>query len=649
MHRIILIIIFLLSLNGSAQVWQMKGSEISGSAFDGFGRSSCLSGDGTVLAIGSDHFQNSLGIVYTYRWNGSAWIPLGNEIKGQHSDGKFGSDVKLSYDGKTLMVTSINKNPYVRVYRWDGTDWKLKGSSFNAGGSTYDVISDRIDMSADGNTVIVGNYAFDDTVSAGGQVIVYEWANNTWKIKGQTFYGETEDIQLGKAVSISGDAMTIAIMDRYEFNEHGARGRVMVYRFNGIVWQQIGNQLMGVDINDAFGAALNLSYDGNTLASSSSGYDVGNNPNAGRLHAYHWTGATWVDEALLGFGLDGEDYFGDEVFMNEEGTIIAGTSIYQGGPGSSTSNVGMVAVYKRSGNTWTLMGQRVYGQSSNEYIGFSLGMNAEGTSFVTTSWEGFARVYELTCEQSGEDHITVCDSLTWIDGNKYYADNNTATHWIDTAGNCDSALKELKLHVINSTFYTDVVTSCLPYEWIDGNTYFPGGPYAIANLVNEAGCDSVLSLLITDQVDTTVYKVAATLYSVVDSATTYQWIDCSDSSLISGATEQSYTPSVNGFYRVAIIHNGCADTSGCKEVNNVGIDEEANMAQLMVYPNPSDGSFIVSGIEPGSRYSIYNALGQPVMAGSFQSSQEEFVLDKGYYLIQVNGATQSQTVKAIVQ
>lgn len=66
--------------------------------------------------------------------------------------------------------------------------------------------------------------------------------------------------------------------------------------------------------------------------------------------------------------------------------------------------------------------------------------------------------------------------------------------------------------------------------------------------------------------DTSVQVVDATLTSNQSNAN-YQWIDCSNNSIIDGATFQSYTATVNGSY-ACIITNGCAlDTSSCQQIN----------------------------------------------------------------------------------
>ena len=73
-------------------------------------------------------------------------------------------------------------------------------------------------------------------------------------------------------------------------------------------------------------------------------------------------------------------------------------------------------------------------------------------------------------------------------------------------------------------------------------------------------------------------------------ASSYQWIDCSDLSEISGATDQSYTATENGSYAVIITEGECSDTSECVEISEVSIAENPEN-QVLIYPNPVTQNF----------------------------------------------------------
>ncbi|MEX1191092.1 MAG: gliding motility-associated C-terminal domain-containing protein, partial [Brumimicrobium sp.] len=101
---------------------------------------------------------------------------------------------------------------------------------------------------------------------------------------------------------------------------------------------------------------------------------------------------------------------------------------------------------------------------------------------------------------TGTDTQTACESYTWIDGNTYTSDNNTATHTISggAANGCDSIVT-LDLTIENNATGTDTQTACESYTWIDGNTYTSDNNTATHIISGGAanGCDSIVTLDLT--------------------------------------------------------------------------------------------------------------------------------------------------------
>lgn len=123
----------------------------------------------------------------------------------------------------------------------------------------------------------------------------------------------------------------------------------------------------------------------------------------------------------------------------------------------------------------------------------------------------------LNCVNStATDIITSCDPYTWIDGNTYSLTNNTATYVLTNARGCDSIIT-LDL-TINSTTGTDVLTSCDSYTWIDGNTYTSSNSIATYTMTNIAGCDSTVSLNLT------INNTNAGT-DIINACNSYTWLD----------------------------------------------------------------------------------------------------------------------------
>ena len=97
---------------------------------------------------------------------------------------------------------------------------------------------------------------------------------------------------------------------------------------------------------------------------------------------------------------------------------------------------------------------------------------------------------------SGTDVQISCDSYTWIDGITYTSSNNSATWVLTNVAGCDSIVA-LDLTITNSNNGTDLQAHCDSYTWIDGNMYTTNNNTATWILTNAAGCDSTVTLDLT--------------------------------------------------------------------------------------------------------------------------------------------------------
>jgi uncharacterized protein (DUF2249 family) len=133
----------------------------------------------------------------------------------------------------------------------------------------------------------------------------------------------------------------------------------------------------------------------------------------------------------------------------------------------------------------------------------------------------------------------------------------------------------------------DTIFACNSYTWIDGNTYTTNNDSATHTLTNLSGCDSVVTLdLMITTLDTSIVLVGNTLTSNVNNAV-YQWIDCNNTNIpILSATNQDFTPVVTGDYAVIVTMNNCTDTSSCENVTLVDVNGLDNHEAIKVSPNP---------------------------------------------------------------
>jgi hypothetical protein len=299
-------------------------------AFDEFGYSVALSGDGNTLAVGA-HEENSnatgiggnqadnsvvgAGAVYVFErdgagaWSQQAYVKASSTGEIDH----FGGSVALSGDGNTLAVgarnessnaTGIGGNPAnnsasgsgaVYVFERDGAGAWSQQAYVKASNTDFDhEFGYSVALSGDGNTLAVGarnegsnatgiggNQA-DNSASYSGAVYVFERDGaGAWSQQAYVKASNTGASDLfGLSVALSGNGNTLAVGAYGEDsnatdiggnqadNSASASGAVYVFERDGAgAWsQQAYVKASNTGANDYFGVSVSLSGDGNTLA-----------------------------------------------------------------------------------------------------------------------------------------------------------------------------------------------------------------------------------------------------------------------------------------------------------------------------------------------------------------------------------------------
>lgn len=168
---------------------------------------------------------------------------------------------------------------------------------------------------------------------------------------------------------------------------------------------------------------------------------------------------------------------------------------------------------------------------------------------------------------------------------------------------------------------TDVVSACNSYTWIDGNTYFANTNTATYTFVGGAsnGCDSLVTLNLTMSYYTVLATSTGPISITSSPGATYQWVTCPDYTPIPGATTANYTATVNGEYAVISSGaNGCVDTSNCVNIASVSIEDfESN--GVSIYPNPTSAEVIIEFSAAIARIEVTDAQGKLILSTSIVS------------------------------
>jgi hypothetical protein len=291
-----------------------------------------------------------------------------------------------------------------------------------------------------------------------------------------------------------------------------------------------------------------------------------------------------------------------------------------------------------------------------------------GTSNMTSPYvDVFVLKFDIPCSPAyATDVRTECDSLLWMDGIVYTANNSSATHTVSNPSGCDSVIT-LNLTIAQSNTGSEIITACNSFTWpADGNTYNSTGMYT-ATLTNAAGCDSTATLDLTiATVDITTQPTDQTA-NVGNSATidfsdgvsggVYQWqmdagtgyADLSNAGQFSGVNSNTLNISAvtmsnnNTNYRCIVAEpSGCSDTTDVANLtvlNSSSIVEQHNSI-IQLFPNPANQSITITAAHHTiGQIIISNILGKEVMNKSFASNRAQLNLknlaSKGTYYAKV--------------
>jgi len=180
------------------------------------------------------------------------------------------------------------------------------------------------------------------------------------------------------------------------------------------------------------------------------------------------------------------------------------------------------------------------------------------------------------------------------------------------------------------------------YLWSNGETtqsidVTDGGTYTVI-ITDLAGCTSPSSsgtVVVVNSIPVASTSVSGITISALPAAASYQWIDCNNGDqVISGATSQSYTPTVNGSYAVIVTQNNCSDTSDCVVINSVGIIPVSSLMDIRLQPNPTFNEVTIVTENKIERVEIYTSAGELIQVEETKSFTVGN-LSTGFYLVKV--------------
>ena len=242
-----------------------------------------------------------------------------------------------------------------------------------------------------------------------------------------------------------------------------------------------------------------------------------------------------------------------------------------------------------------------------------------------------------------------CETYTWFGST--YTQSGTYTHLVPSPVGCDSVLY-LNLTIHNNVVgNTEVVAACDSYQW-NGQTYNQSGIYTYNGLtIHDCDSSATLDLTINSAPTASITAIGNTLSTTQVAGESYTWLDCATNTLLPNETAISYTPSTSGSYAVVATNSCGSDTSICENIV-VGLTD-LNLNQITIYPNPSNGQFVISSttILVGDA-SIFDASGRLIKTVPLNAKENPInMLEScpGIYYIIINEDEFSKSVRFIIK
>lgn len=349
----------------------------------------------------------------------------------------FGTSIALSEDANTLAVGAIFehsnaigvKQPadadYVSsqannsllssgaVYVFTRIDllWQQQAYIKSINNEAFDLFGDSVALSSNGNTLAVsapgedGNALLgmnDNSAPGSGAVYIFSRNEEVWTAD---FYVKASNAEegdrFGSSIALSSDGLTLAVGAKFEDsgdignpnnNSITDSGAAYVFVNDASFWyQQAYLKAPLIDLNDQLGESIALSYNGDTLAVSSTfensnGLNPNDNsaPNSGAVYVFTRTGVNWDGQHYLkASNTDEGDLFGSALALSSDGRTLAVGAPWEDSNGSdpsdnSITDSGAVYIFTSDGISWQ---QRSYLKATNidahDQLGRSLDLSGE--------------------------------------------------------------------------------------------------------------------------------------------------------------------------------------------------------------------------------------------------------------------------------
>jgi len=327
----------------------------------------------------------------------------GSVLHGENLNDLFGFSTALNAAGDIMAVGAPNNSSggansgQVKVFQFLGNDWVQLGADIvgNLGGQ---LCGSAIDLNFAGDRIAIG-CPFTDGPSQNvftGSVRVFEWDGMSWNQLGNEIYGLTNLEESGSSLSIDSEGNTLAIASPCYENTAWCSGAIRIYELIEDDWIQKGSLLEGL-MNDRakFGESLEISGDGNTLIAGGTRNNFPYDTLSAFAMVYTWNDSDWIQYGETFISDHQNRWSGLDVAISENGSTVAISDCWSNLPTEFAQYPrGVVRVYDLLDNQLTQRGETI-NNYTNGYEGLQLQMTLDGnTLFISaddfnSQWNGY--------------------------------------------------------------------------------------------------------------------------------------------------------------------------------------------------------------------------------------------------------------------
>ena len=164
------------------------------------------------------------------------------------------------------------------------------------------------------------------------------------------------------------------------------RGYVRVYQLvSENNWQQVGNTIVGDQNDDSFGVSVSLTGDGQTVAIGAYLGDNNNTKKSGYVRVYRIIGQTWSPIGQTIYGDAANDQFGKALSFSGTGYMLAIGAAQK----DLSTQPGYVKIYDLGGSAsnyrWVTIGPnggKITGEAAGDQFGHSLSLSDNGNVLI---------------------------------------------------------------------------------------------------------------------------------------------------------------------------------------------------------------------------------------------------------------------------